>query len=393
MSFESMFNEKVTQLEIPGTRKFSNQVKQYKDGVDLTLGQSDFETPDFIKKAMIESISNNHLRYTHNKGLPELRTAISESVRKKNQTYYDPETEIIVTNGGSEAIDSILRSIINPGDEVIIPCPSYLGYAPVVRLLGATPVFIDTRATNFVPTKKLIEEAITEKTKAIIFNFPTNPTGKVLTYYEMEEIVDCLKDKSLFIISDEIYSENIYGVTFHSFMVFEEIRKQLFVINGLSKSHAMTGARIGYILSNPFFIEQVTKVHLYNTICAATPSQYGALAAMLENNQSGILNRMNQAYRQRRDFLYHRLNQMGLPVEIPNGAFYIFPDISSFNLDSYEFAEQLLEKEHLAVVPGSSFSEYGEGHIRLSYACSMEELEEACLRLERFLQNFKEEVS
>lgn len=383
------FNHYVKQLEIPGTRKFSNQVKEYSDGIDLTLGQSGFETPTHITKAMIEAISNNQLRYTHNKGLIELREAIANKIHQKYHVHYDAESEILVTNGGSEAIDSILRTILNPGDEVIIPCPSYLGYAPIATLLGATPVFIDTTSTDFTPTTELIEEVITDKTKAIIFNFPTNPTGKVLSFSEMNDLVDYLKSKAIFILSDEIYSENIYEESFHSFLEFSEIREQLFVINGLSKSHAMTGARIGYIVSKPNSIEQVTKVHLYNTICAATPSQYGAIAAFLETENVSEVKKMNEAYVCRRDFLYKRLTEMGLSVVKPTGAFYIFPDISRFNSDSYTFAEDLLKEKHLAVVPGRAFSKYGEGYIRLSFACSMEELIEGCQRLEEFLKTYK----
>ncbi|WP_270279930.1 aminotransferase class I/II-fold pyridoxal phosphate-dependent enzyme [Vagococcus bubulae] len=386
---ETQFNTRAVNLEVPGTRKFSNQVKEYEDGVDLTLGQSGFATPDYIREAMIEAINQNKLRYTHNRGLIELREAISNYTKRRFNVYYDAETEIIVTNGGSEAIDSVLRTILEEGDEVIIPCPSYLAYDPITKLQGAIPILVDTTKTNFVLTKEALVNAITPKTKAIIFNYPTNPTGMIPSMEEMKELVDVLKDTDIFILTDEIYSDNVYDGEFHSFMEFPEVRDQLFVINGLSKSHAITGGRIGYILAPPLATEHVTKVHLYNSVCVATPSQYAAIAAFTDESGPGILAKMNVAYKERRDFVYKRLKEMGLPVELPKGAFYIFPTIFEYNKDSFAFASELLETEHLAVVPGRTFSIYGEGHIRISFACSMEELEEGCKRLERFLLAYK----
>lgn len=388
---ETQFNKRAINLQVPGTRKFSNQVKEYEDGVDLTLGQSGFATPEYIREAMIEAINQNKLRYTHNRGLIELREAISAYNKKRFDVTYDAETEIIVTNGGSEAIDSVLRTILEEGDEVIIPCPTYLAYEPIAKLQGANTVLIDTTKTNFVLTKEALKQAITPKTKAIIFNYPTNPTGMIPSLEQMKELVDVLKDTDIFILTDEIYSDNVYDGEFHSFMEFPEVREQLFVINGLSKSHAITGGRIGYILAPPSATEQVTKVHLYNSVCVATPSQYGAIAAFTDETGPGILAKMNEAYKERRDFTYKRLREMGLPVELPKGAFYIFPIIAEYNKDSFEFASELLEAEHLAVVPGRTFSIYGEGHIRLSFACSMEELEEGCNRLERFLLTYNKQ--
>ncbi|UUV98581.1 aminotransferase class I/II-fold pyridoxal phosphate-dependent enzyme [Vagococcus luciliae] len=386
---ETRFNTRATNLEVPGTRKFSNQVKKYDDGVDLTLGQSGFDTPEYIREAMIEAINQNKLRYTHNRGLIELREAISQYNRKRFNVTYDAETEIIVTNGGSEAIDSVLRTILEDGDEVIIPCPTYLAYEPITKLQGAKTVLVDTTKTNFVLTKEALADAITPKTKAIIFNYPTNPTGMIPSLEQMKELVDVLKETDIFILTDEIYSDNVYDGEFHSFMEFSEVRNQLFVINGLSKSHAITGGRIGYILAPPLATEHVTKVHLYNSVCVATPSQYGAIAAFTDATGPVILSKMNEAYKERRDFVYKRLKEMGLSVELPKGAFYIFPDISEYNNDSFEFAAELLEAEHLAVVPGKTFSIYGEGHIRLSFACTMEELVDGCKRLERFLSTYR----
>ncbi|UOB20079.1 pyridoxal phosphate-dependent aminotransferase [Macrococcus armenti] len=379
-------NKNILEVTIPGTREFANKVAQLEDAIDLTLGQSGFPAPQYIKDAMIEAIENDKLRYTHNRGLIELRKAISDKLYNDFSVHYDEKTQIVVTNGGSEAIDDIFRTIINEGDEVIIPSPSYLGYEPILKLLGAKVINIDTRSTHFIPTPDAVKQAITSKTKAILFNYPTNPTGKTLSYEQIKALVEVLKDEDIFIVTDEIYSENIYDTKHHSFIEFEDVRDKLFVINGLSKSHAITGARVGYVVSTPELITHVTSVHLYNSICVATPSQYGALSALTHDDSA--IKEMNKAYKARRDYLYERLINMGLPVERPNGAFYIFPDISAYNKDSYKFATDLLNTERLAVVPGSAFSQYGEGHIRLSFASTMEEIVEACNRLERFLNSY-----
>lgn len=378
-------NEFINEVTIPGTREFANKAAGLEDCIDLTLGQSDFAPPASVKHAMIEAIENDKLRYTHNRGLLELRNEIAKSIQKKFNVDYDPDTEIVVTNGGSEAIDDVFRTIINPGDEVILPSPCYLGYEPIIKLLGAKVVLVDTSKTHLVPTPEAIKAAITPNTKAVLFNYPTNPTGKTLTYEQIQGLANMLKDEDIFIVTDEIYSENVYDAPHHSFLEFPDLRDKLFVINGLSKSHAVTGARIGYVVSNAELITHVTSVHLYNSICVATPSQYGAIEAFKDSETVKI---MNKAYIERRDFLYEKLTGLGLPVEKPQGAFYIFPDISAYNSDSYQFALDLLDQERLAVVPGSAFSKYGEGHIRLSFASSMEEIKEAMVRLERFLKNY-----
>ncbi|GGB07060.1 aminotransferase class I/II-fold pyridoxal phosphate-dependent enzyme [Macrococcus hajekii] len=382
------FNDRVTALQVPGTRQFANKVSQYENGINLTLGQSGFDAPDFIRQAMVDAVEAGKLRYTHNKGLIELRTAITDYTAQRFNSEYDPETEVLVTNGGSEAIDSIFRAILDAGDEVIIPAPAYAGYEPLIQLLGAKTVFVDTTATHFVPTAEQIEAALTPKTKAILFNYPTNPTGTTLSADVIQSLVQLLKDKEIFIITDEIYSENIYEGEHHSFIEYPEVRNQLFYINGLSKSHAITGARMGYILAPEYAIDQVTKVHLYNSICVATPSQYGAIAALTHPNSKQMLKHMNTAYIERRDYLYDRLTQMGLPVERPTGAFYILPNISAYHSDSFQFATDLLEAEQVAVVPGAAFTSYGEGYIRLSFASTMEEIVEGCNRLEKFLKSY-----
>lgn len=378
-------NQFINEVTIPGTREFANKAAGLSDCIDLTLGQSDFAPPASVKNAMVNAINDNQLRYTHNRGLIELRTAITQSIQSKFNVNYDPETEVVVTNGGSEAIDDVFRTIINPGDEVILPSPCYLGYEPIIKLLGAKVVLVDTTKTHLIPTPQAIKAAITKKTKAVLFNYPTNPTGKTLTYEQIKGLAEMLKDEDIFIVTDEIYSENVYDGPHHSFLEFPYLREKLFVINGLSKSHAVTGARIGYVISCAELITHVTSVHLYNSICVATPSQYGAIEAFKDTETVKV---MNKAYIERRDYLYDKLTALGLPVEKPQGAFYIFPNISAYNEDSYQFASDLLDQERLAVVPGSAFSKYGEGHIRLSFASSMDEIIEAIVRLERFISNY-----
>ncbi|MDF0101791.1 aminotransferase class I/II-fold pyridoxal phosphate-dependent enzyme [Staphylococcus pseudintermedius] len=382
-----LLNNHIKDIEVPGTRQFANKVDQYPNCLDLTLGQSDFPVASYVQDAMIQAIQEGRLKYTHNKGLLELRTAISEYTAERFGVTYDPETEIVVTNGASEGIDDILRTILNPGEEVILPGPTYLGYEPIVKLQGAEVKWIDTSHTGFVPTADAIKAAITPQTKAIMFNYPTNPTGTTLSYENIAEIVAVLKETNIFIITDEIYSENVFEGRHRSFMEFPEIRKQLFVVNGLSKSHAMTGARVGYVLSTPELIEEVTTVHLYNSICVATPSQYGAIRALKEG--AADIEKMNAAYRERRDYIYQRLTDMGLSVTLPQGTFYIFPNVSEYDQDSFRFCNQLLEREQLAIVPGKSFSDFAEGYVRLSFACDMPTIEEACNRLERFLSYYQ----
>ena len=381
-------NQYIYDIEVPGTRQFANKVDQYENTIDLTLGQSGFDPPEYIKEAMIAAITDNKLRYTHNKGLLELRETISEYTFNRHQTYFNPENEIVVTNGGSEGIDDVLRTILNPGDEVILPSPTYLGYEPIIKLAGCDTKLVDTTTTNFKPTANNLEQAITEKTKAVIFNYPTNPTGTTLTYDEIASIVNVLKGTGIYIITDEIYSENVYERKHRSFMEFPAIRNQLFVINGLSKSHALTGARIGYVLSTPHLIEQVTAVHLYNSICVATPSQYGAISALKHGDED--IKKMSQAYVERRNYIYSRIQKMGLPVEKPEGAFYIFPSIENFTENDFDFCVDVLEKAHVAMVPGSSFTDIGKGHVRISYAYELDALKEAMRRLELYIKEHYE---
>lgn len=370
-------------IEVPGTRQFANRVDEFPDCVDLTLGQPDFETPGPIKEASIDAIRTKSMKYSHNTGLFELREAISDYYKKKYGADYDPNGEVLVTVGGSEGIDGVLRAILDPGDEVIIPAPTYLGYEPIIELSGGVTKFVDMTDTGLIATPELIEDNITEKTKAVLLNYPTNPTGVTYTKEQMDALVEVFRRHDVFIITDEIYGENTLEGDHISLAMYKDIKEKVLVINGLSKSHGMTGWRIGYVTGHRKIMEEVTAVHLYNTICASIPSQYAAIEAL--RNQLHIPKEMNAEYIRRRDYIYDRLVGMGLEVKKPTGAFYIFPSVEKYGKDSFKFCTNLLETVQLAVVPGRSFSEFGEGHIRLSFACSMKELEEAADRLEKYI--------
>lgn len=378
-------NPIVQQLEIPGIRVFANQVAQYEDGINLTIGQPDFPTPERVKEAGTHSIMHNHTGYSHNAGLLPLRQAVSNFFHQRYNFLYNPEKEIVITNGASEAIDSVLRTILLPGDEIILPIPSYSGYESIIQLSGGKIIPLDTRKTGFIPDPAELEKLITNKTKAVIFNFPSNPVGICLTKEQLEPLINVLKKHEIFIISDEIYSENVFDFPHISFANYPDIRQQLFLIHGLSKSHSMTGWRLGYVLGNSDVIEQVLKVHLNNSICASLPSQYAAIEALSNCQQAPV--EMNRAYIERRDYVYKRLTEMELPVIKPNGTFYIFPSIAHTGLSSFDFATKLLEQEHTAVVPGDSFK--AEGYIRISFANSMDVLIEGMNRLEKFIKTIQ----
>lgn len=381
---ENLINEMVRGIEISGIRRFYNYVSKYKDAISLTIGQPDFATPEHIKDAGKLAIDENRTVYTHNAGLIELRKAASSFIKDKYGVYYNPDNEIITTNGASEAIDIALRTILEEGSEVILPSPVYPGYEPVIKLCGAKAVHIDTTRNGFKLNAELIGERLTEKTRCIILPYPSNPTGCTLNYRDLSEIAELLKDKNIFILSDEIYSELVYEDSHISIASFPGMREKTIVINGLSKSHSMTGWRIGFTLAPEYITKHMLKVHQYNATCASSISQYAALEAL--TNGMNDAEPMREEYKIRRDYVYERLVKIGLEVEKPSGAFYIFPSIKKFNMKSFDFALRLLDEEGLAVVPGDAFSEAGEGFIRLSYAYSMEVLEEGLSRLERFIK-------
>lgn len=380
---EHLLNQQVQNIEISGIRKFFNLVSNEKDIVSLTIGQPDFYTPHAIKQASINAVNNNHTTYTANAGVIELRKAIANYYESRYQIPYHPESEIIVTAGASEAIDITLRTILEPGDEVILPAPIYPGYEPLITLARAKPIHMDTTKTNFKITKSQLEETITEKTKCIIIPSPSNPTGAAYTKKELDEIVSVLKDKKLFILSDEIYSEIIFDQPHVSIASYPEMRDQTIVINGLSKSHSMTGFRIGYALAPHWLSKHMLKVHQYNVSCASSISQYAALEAF--NSNDDHLQLIKDTYKNRRDLVYNRLTSMGIDVQLPEGAFYMFPRFPMRNENSFEFGLTLVKQAKVALVPGSSFSQYGEGFMRLSYAYHEDVLNKGLDRIEKFL--------
>jgi aminotransferase len=381
---EHLINPSVKDIQISGIRKIANLVNQYPDVVSLTIGQPDFPTPDHILQAAKRAIDAHKTIYTPNPGLLELRQAVSSFVKSKYGLHYSPDSEVIVTTGASQALDITLRTILEPGSEVIIPGPIYPGYEPLVRLCGGVTKYVDTRANGFKLTAELLEPHITDKTRCIILCYPSNPTGRVVSAQELEAIARLLEGKSIFVISDEIYSELIYDQPHASLAAIASMRNNTIVINGLSKSHSMTGWRIGFALAPDFIAKHMVKVHQYNVTCASSISQYAALEALTNGVDDALP--MKAAYKERRDYVYGRLLQMGFELEKPEGAFYLFPSIERFKLSSMDFTMKLLDEQKVAVVPGDAFSSYGEGYIRISYACGMEILTAAMDRLERFIK-------
>lgn len=371
-------------LRAPSIRQFSSRIKNINDCVNLTIGQPDFPMPDVVKQAYINAISEDKTSYSHNKGLTETRQAISQYFKRRYGFFYSEE-EIIVTNGASEALDTSLRSIIEPGDEILIPGPIYAGYIPLVETLGGKPIYIDTTHSDFKVTPELIETYFTNQTKAILLNYPTNPTGVILERSEVEALVHYLKTKEIFIISDEIYAENTFTGTHTSFAEYEEIRDQLLLIGGLSKSHSATGIRIGFLIGPEYLIEKLTFMHAYNCICANVPAQIACITALNEGLEAPKY--MNEAYIERRDYLKDKLLSLGFELEAqPEGAFYIFPSIKRFTNNDFDFCVNVLEEAHVAMVPGSSFTDIGKGYIRISYAYEMNVLKEGMRRLELYLK-------
>lgn len=379
-------NENSKFLKAPSIRQFSNRMKHIDDCINLTIGQPDFPMPKVVKDAYINAIKENKTTYSHNKGLLETRTTVSKYFEQRYHFTYDPE-EIIITNGASEALDTALRSIINQGDEILIPGPVYAGYIPLIQTLGGIPVFIDTTESSFKLTPELIESHITQNTKAILLNYPTNPTGVTLSYNEVEALAQSLQDKEIFIISDEIYAENTFSGEHTSFAQFTQLRDQLLLIGGLSKSHSATGIRIGFLIGPEYLIEKLTFMHAYNCICANVPAQIACIAALNEGLEAPQY--MNEAYIERRDYLIERLEALGFELDAkPEGAFYIFPSIKQFTDNDFDFCVDVLEKAHVAMVPGSSFTDIGQGYVRISYAYELDALKEGMRRLESYINQY-----
>lgn len=377
--------KKITELEPSGIRKFFDIVSEQPDAISLGVGEPDFDTPSHMMQEGVRSIQEGRTFYTANAGLFELRQKISDYLQFRNHVRYDPKTEIIVTVGGSEAIDMALRIFVEAGDEVIIPQPCFVCYEPIAQMVGGVPVTIDLQAQNhFKLTPEELEAAITEKSKILILSYPNNPTGATMDREALIKIADVAKKHDLLVISDEIYAELVYDEPFVSISELPEMRERTIVINGFSKGFAMTGWRLGFVAGPELFMEQLLKLHQYTIMAAPTASQYAALAGLKDNWQETV-EPMRLSYEERRNYLHHALEKMGLPCYQAKGAFYLFPQISQFGLSSEEFAMKLLEEEKLAVIPGSAFGQSGEGFLRLSYAYSIYELKEAIQRLERFV--------
>lgn len=381
---QEKINPIVKNLEISGIRQFFNMVSNKKDIVSLTIGQPDFSTPEHVKHAAIAAINQNKTTYTPNAGLIELREAISEFVKEKYNLTYQPDSEIITTIGASQAIDITLRTILLPGDEVILPAPVYPGYEPLIRLAGGVPIHIDTTATEFKITKENLLEAISEKTKCIILPYPSNPTGVSLTKEELEDLAEVLEKRNIFILADEIYSELTYDFEHFSIASCQQVRNKTIVVNGLSKSHSMTGWRIGYLLAPQWLVSQILKVHQYNVTCASSISQFAAIEAL--RNGKGDPVEMKNEYMVRRNYVVNRLNKMKLEVVNPNGAFYVFPQVQLKGKKTFDVALELVDQANVALVPGSAFTEFGEGYLRISFAYDMKTLEKGMDRLEWFLE-------
>ena len=382
---EHLLNPRVKELEISGIRRFFNMVSHVEGLISLTIGQPDFLTPEHVKLAGIDAINQNLTSYTHNAGTKELRIAACEFVNKKYGVVYNPETEVIVTVGASEAIDVSLRTILTEGSEVILPGPIYPGYEPIIRMCGAKPVHADISKNHFRFTLEMIKPHITEKTRCIVLPYPSNPTGVSLTTFELQEIADFLKDREIFVLADEIYSELTYEEGHYS--IASVLKDKTIVINGLSKSHSMTGWRIGFIFAPENITKHILKVHQYNVSCASSISQAAATAALTIGIDDAIP--MKTEYKRRRDYVYQRLTKMGLEVVKPDGAFYFFVKIPDFiTLNSFDFALDLVHNGKVAVVPGSAFSDFGEGYFRLSYACSEDTLRDGMDRLENYLKAY-----
>lgn len=383
---KEFINPRLSSIQISGIRAIASLAEKDPDVINFTLGQPDFPTPPYIKEAGKRAIDQNKTAYTHSAGILELRSAVSHYMNRKYGLHYQPDDEILITAGASQGIDLTLRTILEEGSEVIIPMPIFPGYEPVVRLCGAVPVYIDTTNNGFKVTAEMIKEKITEKTRCLILSYPSNPTGRTLSEQEIFEIAEVLKDKNIFVLSDEIYSELLYDHKHSSIASVPKMREKTIVINGLSKSHAMTGWRVGIAMGPADVISEMSKVHLYNTTCASSISQFAALEALTKDTDD--VQKMVIEYKKRRDYMFNRLKLMGLDVCEPEGAFYLFPSIKNLKATSMDFALRLLEKEKVAVVPGDAFSGFGEGFIRISYASSMEQLVEGADRMERFIHTY-----
>ena len=381
-------NPEVLGIKPSGIRKFFDLVSEMKDAISLGVGEPDFETPWHIREEGIHSLEQGRTFYSSNAGLMELRNAISDKVREEHGISYHAKEEVMVTVGGSEAIDLAMRVILTPGDEVLIPEPCYVSYLPCAKMAYGVPVPIQLEEKDeFRLTPEKLEKVITEKTKLLVLPFPNNPTGGIMEERDLEAIVPIILKHNLYVLTDEIYSALSYKGKHHSIIEFPGMRERTVYINGFSKAYAMTGWRLGYACAEERILKQMLKLHQFAIMCAPTTSQYSAVEAL--RNGDADVRKMRDAYDERRRFLVYHLRKMGLDCFEPYGAFYVFPSIRKFGLSSEEFAEKLLKEEKVAVVPGNAFGASGEGFIRISYAYSLDNLKKAMERMERFIKSLE----
>lgn len=389
MNLEDKLSDKVKKMAPSGIRKFFDLANEMENVISLGVGEPDFDTPWKIREAAIYSIEKGKTFYTANQGLEKLREEICRYQKRRFNLDYKANDNVIVTVGGSEAIDIAFRALINPGDEVILLQPSYVAYTPGVELAGGKVVNIElTQENEFKLTPEALQQAISDTTKVILLNYPSNPTGGCMTREDYEKLVPIFKESGIMIMTDEIYGELSYEEPFCSIASFPEIKEQVILISGYSKAYAMTGWRLGYVCANKVITEAMNKIHQYVIMSAPTAAQYGAIEAM--KNCDDEVAMMRQSYMLRRNYIVKAFNDLGLKTFLPQGAFYIFPCIKSTGLTSSQFCEQLLKEQLVACVPGTAFGEAGEGYIRVSYAYSLEQIKEAVSRIKKFLEGLNE---
>lgn len=388
MNYDQIISQRIQNIKPSGIRKFFDILEEMTDAISLGIGEPDFVTPWHIRDAGIYSLERGHTKYTSNAGMLELRREISNYLRRRFDLSYDYAKQILVTVGGSEAIDLALRCLLNPGDEVIVPVPSFVCYGPLTEMAGGVPVYVELKAEDqFRLTPEQLKAAITPKTKVLVLPFPSNPTGGIMSRPDLEAIAEVLRGTDIMVISDEIYAELTYGQRHVSMANLTDMYERTVVVNGFSKSHAMTGWRMGYVCSPQPVIASMTKLHQFGIMSAPTTSQYAAIEAMRNGDKD--IEHMREEYDSRRRYLVENLNRIGLTCFEPKGAFYVFPCIKSSGLTSEEFCERFLMEEKVAVIPGTAFGPGGEGFVRACYAASMKDIAEAVSRMDNFLQNLR----
>ena len=384
--YSERLSKRARAIEPSGIRRFFDLLDDMEDVVSLTVGQPDFITPWHIRTAAIESLEAGKTYYTSNRGLTLLREEICKYLARRFSLSYDPTSELLVTVGGSEAIDLVIRGVVDPGDEVIIPAPCFVCYEPLVTLSGGVPVIIETKEEDlFRLTPEALKAALTPKTKLLVLPFPNNPTGAVMPREDLEKIAEVLRGTNVLVLSDEIYAELTYGSRHVSIASLPGMRERTLLVSGFSKAYAMTGWRLGYLAAPADMVKEIFKIHQYGIMCAPTTAQYGAIEAM--QNGDGDIAEMAAEYDRRRKYLVKRLRELGLPCFEPQGAFYVFPNISEFGMTSEEFCEKLLYDYRVAIVPGTAFGKSGEGFARISYAYSVSHLDKALDRMTQMLQD------